>query len=73
MARQSTELGARLRELRVGRGLTQEELALSLGVAQSDVARWESGAREPRVDTLRRLAAALGYSQIAIVFKEAAH
>ena len=73
LAREGTELGRRLRELREGRGLTQEQLALAIGTSQPYIARIESGITEPRLDTLQRLAAALGYAQIGIVFRERAH
>ena len=41
-------------------GMTQQQLADALGIAQQSVARWETGEREPRVSTLKRIAAALG-------------
>jgi transcriptional regulator with XRE-family HTH domain len=44
-----------LRQARKRAGLTQRELADRAGVPQSQVARIESGAVVPRVDTLDRL------------------
>ncbi len=41
-------------------GLTQRELATAAGVSQPAIARVESGAVTPRVDTLQRLLAACG-------------
>ncbi len=49
----------RLRARRVERGWSQAELAGRIGVAQSLVSTWESGAKRPGLDQLRRLAAAL--------------
>lgn len=49
----------RLREARAEAGLTQVELAGLIGARQPHVARWESGAQVPRVDTALRLAQAL--------------
>lgn len=49
-------------ELRKRLGLTQEELARLLGVAQSTVASWESGARIPRFPMVRNIAITLGVS-----------
>jgi transcriptional regulator with XRE-family HTH domain len=47
--------GSLLREARSSAGLTQRELARRAGVPQPTVARIESGAVMPRVDTLDRL------------------
>ena len=47
-----------LREARTAAGLTQRELAARAGVPQPAIARIESGASSPRVDTLARLLAA---------------
>lgn len=41
--------GQRIRE---GAGLTQAELATSLGVSDAAVSRWERGLRRPRGETL---------------------
>jgi transcriptional regulator with XRE-family HTH domain len=49
-----------LRQARRRAGLTQRELAARAGVPQSRVAKIESGAVIPRVDTLDRLLEACG-------------
>lgn len=49
-----------LRQARRRAGLTQRELAGKAGVPQSQVAKIESGAIVPRVDTLDRLLEACG-------------
>lgn len=47
----------RLRLLRESQGYyTQQALAEALGVAQSTVANWEAGRREPNYETTSRLA-----------------
>lgn len=46
--------------LRIERGLTQAELAKAVGTRQSGIARLENGKHDPRLSTLRRVAAALG-------------
>jgi transcriptional regulator with XRE-family HTH domain len=51
--------GARLRELRRGAGLSQQELAQSAGLSVSAVARVEQGGN-PAPDTVAALARALG-------------
>jgi transcriptional regulator with XRE-family HTH domain len=49
-----------LREARTEAGLTQVELARRVGVKQPMIAAYETGAREPSVAQLRRIARALG-------------
>jgi transcriptional regulator with XRE-family HTH domain len=39
--------GGRLRELRIEKGISQEELAKTLGVKPQTVSRWEKDFREP--------------------------
>jgi transcriptional regulator with XRE-family HTH domain len=52
--------GARLRELRNSRGMTQAELATKAHVTASYVWRLESGGAAPGIDLVDRLAVALG-------------
>lgn len=49
-----------IRELRVGKNMTQTELAKCVGVGQTAVANWESGVAKPKTNMLPALAAALG-------------
>lgn len=54
-------LGQNIMRLRIGRGLTQEELSRMAGLTQPGVSNLETGQTEnPELDTLRRLARALG-------------
>lgn len=46
----------RLKELRESAGMSQFNFAKAFGVAQSTVGGWESGAREPKLDTMQKLA-----------------
>jgi transcriptional regulator with XRE-family HTH domain len=51
----------RIRELRTAAGLTQQGLAFQAGISDSAVVQLEAGRiPNPRVNTLRALAAALG-------------
>ena len=52
----------RLREWRLKRGLTQEELARKADVPIISVSHFETGHRFPNAESLRRLADALGVS-----------
>ena len=40
-------LSKRLKELRTERGLTQKQLANTLGLAQSSIANWEADTKTP--------------------------
>ncbi|HET9163904.1 MAG TPA: helix-turn-helix transcriptional regulator [Solirubrobacterales bacterium] len=53
------DFGTRLREARERLGLTQEEVAQRSGVHVTEVSRMESGKRDPKISTLRRLAKAV--------------
>ena len=50
----------RLREWRLAKVMTQEELAQRSGVTEATISRIESGQREARISTVRKLAGALG-------------
>ena len=53
-------IGDRLKNLRVRRALTQEELAAKAGIGKNTVNRIERNQAEPHMSTLRKLAQALG-------------
>jgi DNA-binding XRE family transcriptional regulator len=46
------QIGQRIRELRIKRGLTQFQLATLIGTTQAQIARYESGGQDP---TSRRI------------------
>jgi DNA-binding XRE family transcriptional regulator len=56
------KLGARLRELRLAAGLTQAELARRTGIHRPNIARVEAGRHTPSLETLARIANAIGVS-----------
>jgi transcriptional regulator with XRE-family HTH domain len=60
MARADELVRARLRALRLERGLSQEEVAERAGMAASTLSRLESGSRRLALDHLTPLAGALG-------------
>lgn len=53
-------LGKRIRELRLAAGLTQAELARRTGIHRPNIARVEAGRHTPSLETLTRLAQAIG-------------
>lgn len=60
-------LGARLRELRLAAGLTQAELARRTGIHRPNIARVEAGRHTPSLETLARIANAIGVSTTQVL------
>ncbi|MGH2727909.1 MAG: helix-turn-helix domain-containing protein [Actinomycetota bacterium] len=59
-----------MRTLRESKGLSQSELARRIGSTQPAVARLEAGGVAPTIETLERIAAALGL-ELAMRFSNA--
>ena len=51
-----------IKKARLKVGLTQSEVAEKLGVAQAQYARWENGGRNPKDETVEKLAEIFGTS-----------
>ncbi|MBQ8141074.1 MAG: helix-turn-helix transcriptional regulator [Clostridia bacterium] len=58
------------RKLRINAEITQEELAVDLGITQSAVAKWEKGDTSPRAELLPRIASVLGCTVDELLKKE---
>lgn len=52
-------IGARIRAARMERGLTQDQLAVAVGVSRSAVAQWETGRAGQITGNLTRIASVL--------------
>lgn len=52
----------KIQEARSKAGLTQQQLADKLGVSQQYIGNYESGKRYPKIQTLQKIADALGVS-----------
>jgi transcriptional regulator with XRE-family HTH domain len=52
--------GEKIKQIRIARGFTQQELADRIGVKRNTFSQWESGARNISVDQLKDLARAVG-------------
>ena len=48
-----------LKKIRTEKGITQEQLANQVGVLNTSICNYETGLREPNLDTLKKLATAL--------------
>jgi len=64
------KLGARLRELRLAAGLTQAELARRTGIHRPNIARVEAGRHTPSLETLARIANAIGVSTTHVLVSQ---
>lgn len=47
--------GKKLKELRLEKGLSQRELGKVFNVCNQTVSFWETGSREPDLDTLKKI------------------
>ena len=59
--------GTTIRQLREGRGLTQAELAETIGVSSKTISKWETAKGLPDITLLQPLAQALGISVIELM------
>ncbi|MBQ8428192.1 MAG: helix-turn-helix transcriptional regulator [Clostridia bacterium] len=55
-------LGETIKELRVEKGLTQPQLAETIGVSKGMISIWEHDVNEPKATHVKNLAIALGTS-----------
>lgn len=60
MIRKKSTFANRLASLRKDKGITQDALARMIGTARVTICRYEIGTREPDIETLIRIADALG-------------
>ncbi|WP_216892460.1 helix-turn-helix domain-containing protein [Nocardia alni] len=60
MASDSPDLVTNLRESRLWRGMSQADVAASLGTTQSAIARLESGTADPRLSSIARYSEVVG-------------
>ena len=56
----NTDMGARIRSLRLSRNMTQEQLASALGLSPQAVSKWENGVTMPDIQLLPELSELLG-------------
>lgn len=63
----AVDIGRRVREVREAQGLTTYDLAQRSGIHRPNISRIENGRHTPNLDTLARLAGALGLSVAHLV------
>lgn len=56
------EIADRIKELRRKKGISQKDLAQKLGTSPQNLAQYESGKRQPKLETLEKIANVLGVS-----------
>lgn len=59
-------IGARIRTIRIARGMSQAELGEKVGLNADRMQKYENGARKPKADMLKQIAHALGVSTLAL-------
>lgn len=59
-----------MKDIRLKRGMTQKELAIAIGVTDAAICQYETGAREPTLDTLRKLSEELNCTLDELIGKE---
>lgn len=64
------ELGKRIRELRGEQGISQEELSFKAGISAAHLGQVERAVKKPTVETIGKLAAALGVPVTALFSSE---
>ena len=60
-------IGARIKELRTDRGISQRELGKAIGVSQKAVDYWERGVNEPKASYITLLANYFDVSAVYLV------
>ena len=60
-------IGVRIKETRIKKGLTQQQVADSIGVTYQNISQYERGVRTPKNETLIKIADALGVSVYELI------
>ena len=60
-------VGERIKRARERRGLSQKDLAVKLEISKANMCRYENGERTPRIDAIKRIAAALGCDVMELI------
>ena len=63
-------LHAKLVQLRKKKGLTQQQMAEAAGIHLTQIKRYESGASQPSLEALKKIAVALSVTTDSLLFEE---
>jgi transcriptional regulator with XRE-family HTH domain len=61
------EIGHKIKEIRLAKGLTSVELADKAGVGQSTISMTESDSRSPQIDTVEKICLALEIAMVELL------
>lgn len=61
------QVGSRIKKYRKSKGITQKEVARLAGIPYSTYSNYENNNREPNEDQLRKIASALGTSEVELL------
>ena len=64
----SQTIGEKIREIRKARGLTQKELGEKAGIAEPTIRRYELGKLNPKIETVKKIADALGVDMNCLLY-----
>lgn len=57
----------KIKKLRIQRGFTQKELGEKAGISESTIRKYELGQRNPKFETISRIASSLGVSVVSLL------
>ena len=60
-------VGANIKRIRKEKGLTQKKLGELCGIAESNIRKYENGKQNPKIETIERIANALGESAMRLL------
>ena len=61
------KIGRKIKDTRKRVGMTQTEVAGKMGVSYQTVAQWENGLRNPKPESVKRIADALGVGYLDLI------
>lgn len=58
--------GENIKRIRKEKGITQKQLATDAGISEISIRKYEAGDREPKIETIQKIANSLGVSATAL-------